>query len=625
MPKITCKETPCTGIAKYAKRGASEPEYCGKHRDKLTMIDLKHPPCIHAECTKRKIFGPPGGSPKYCGDHQSDEPGMENLNKNRCNEPKCTFTRIFGPVGGTAEYCSHHIKTGMVDLVHPMCEYDDCTTLATFGTKQGELRFCAKHMQGKMFDTKHKKCQSKLKCNENAAYGLQEDGILKYCREHADPKMINLLTTRCEVDECMASASHGVADGTRVRCREHATGNMIDLKKNECQHPLCESSAVFGFPNKPPEYCGKHADPKMVDRKSKKCVYNSKKNGKCMQSASYGSPKDGKIKYCATHAKKIEERRKKNNRSIKGLKDLKHKRCTYEHGCTSSRTFGFVGGEPLRCSKHIEKHMVNLKKLKCNYENDGKSDCDNDAHYGIPGTSPTKCRGHRVENMIKNSGKKCEKKIKGIRCRQFAIYGRSTPIHCETHAKNDEINLVEKNCKKCNLPFVLNEKSLCDMCSGFPKMRLAKQNDLMKYLDSVGLHGDKTDAMIDKGVCGKERPDRIFYLPDMKFPTKVIIIECDENQHKNITYDCEEKRMFNIGQNCQGPKVYFIRWNPDEYKSKKANESISKRYKTLSTYVKNMINDKIDLPNALVSVFYMYYDGWTGIQNESWKCVQKFD
>ena len=39
---------------------------------------------------------------------------------------------------------------------------------------------------------------------------------------------------------------------------------------------------------------------------------------------------------------------------------------------------------------------------------------------------------------------------------------------------------------------------------------LAKQNSLQKALESNDLKFISVDKMIDKGVCGKERPDFVF-------------------------------------------------------------------------------------------------------------------
>jgi hypothetical protein len=75
---------------------------------------------------------------------------------------------------------------------------------------------------------------------------------------------------------------------------------------------------------------------------------------------------------------------------------------------------------------------------------------------------------------------------------------------------------------------ILDADKKCEFCvpTKFNAGRLAKQNALMDFLDKRGLKGTSTDKIVEGGVCGKERPDRIF--DNGSF---VVILECDEHQH----------------------------------------------------------------------------------------------
>jgi hypothetical protein len=145
----------------------------------------------------------------------------------------------------------------------------------------------------------------------------------------------------------------------------------------------------------------------------------------------------------------------------------------------------------------------------------------------------------------------------------------------------------------------------------------------MHYLDANNLKGYTTDIAINNGICGKERPDRVY-----DFGDKIIILECDENQHQDRQCVCEQTRMVNIGQSFGGIPVYFIRWNPDDYNPKNDNknpEEISKRYKLVGNLITDIKVNKHKLPNALVSVLYMYYDEWDSLDNESWIILTSFE
>jgi hypothetical protein len=145
----------------------------------------------------------------------------------------------------------------------------------------------------------------------------------------------------------------------------------------------------------------------------------------------------------------------------------------------------------------------------------------------------------------------------------------------------------------------------------------------MDYLDARNLKGFSTDTTIDSGLCGKERPDRVY-----DFTDKIVVLECDEHQHRERACVCEQTRMINIGQSFGGTPVYFIRWNPDDYSpdsDKKNPEVLSKRHKLVGDLIDSIQKEKTVLPNALVSCLYMYFDGWNSLAEEQWHILTKFE
>ena len=172
-----------------------------------------------------------------------------------------------------------------------------------------------------------------------------------------------------------------------------------------------------------------------------------------------------------------------------------------------------------------------------------------------------------------------------------------------------------------NLLYILDNTNKCENCNpdSWLKARLAKQNALMDYLNIRELRGLSTDTSIDSGICGRERPDRVY-----DFGDKILILECDENQHRERACTCEQIRMVNIGQSFGGVPVYFIRWNPDDYQpsdNSKKQEVLKKRHKLCGDVISDIKNVKITLPSALVSAIYLYYDGWSSFVDETWKII----
>jgi len=67
---------------------------------------------------------------------------------------------------------------------------------------------------------------------------------------------------------------------------------------------------------------------------------------------------------------------------------------------------------------------------------------------------------------------------------------------------------------------------------------------------------DKTIA----GGCSKRRPDIRLDLGAI-----VLVIEIDENQHKQYTCSCENKRLMQLSQDVGHRPMVFLRFNPDDY------------------------------------------------------------
>jgi hypothetical protein len=72
---------------------------------------------------------------------------------------------------------------------------------------------------------------------------------------------------------------------------------------------------------------------------------------------------------------------------------------------------------------------------------------------------------------------------------------------------------------------------------------------------------NKQNLMADPPQCGKFRADFLY-----EWPLGVLILEFDENQHKDYDQRCELVRMFEMAHGYGGRPVAFIRYNPDAFK-----------------------------------------------------------
>ena len=408
------------------------------------------------------------------------------------------------------------------------------------------------------------------------------------------------MVKKCEHEGCDSLPSFNIKGGKGRFCSAHKTAEMVDVKNKRCEHEGCDSlSPVFDIKgNKKGRFCAQHKTAEMIDVKSKQCEHEG-----CDSRPSFDI-KGGKGRFCSQH---------KSNEMV----DVKHKRCEHE-GCDSlNPSFDIKGGKGRFCSQHKSNEMVNVKNKRCEHEG-----CQTGASYGIPGRKISHCFPHRQKGMIRRPNAKCCHS----KCKEMAIWGTNwVPKHCEAHKTPEDKNLVERPCASCGLMYVLDDSNKCEYCNpeSFEISRLAKQNALMSYLDCRGLSGESTDKIIDNGICGTERPDRVYDLGD-----KILVLECDENQHQDRACLCEQTRMVNIGQSFGGIPVYFIRFNPDDYSpenDRKNLEELNKRYKLLGDLICDIKNNKHSMPQNLVSAIYLYYDGWNSLAETEWHPILKFE
>ncbi len=453
-----------------------------------------------------------------------------------------------------------------------------------------------------------KRCEHKLengeRCdNYNAQWNFK--GLKpKFCTNHADKKngMIDVKNKKCigfNNEKCNLRPSYGFHGQTALYCKEcgKKTSNLIvPIYKLHCSHTGCKHIPVFNFPNeKKGKFCFKHKELDMINVKGKRCPFE----GCDSINPPYDFP-SGTGTFCHKHYEK-------------GMINIRTDKCIECNILTAS--YGKPFGKPTHCNSHKLNDMINVKKNRCD-------DCDVESLYGLPSQPASKCFQHREKGMVKRSNSKCS--ICNINSATFGF--NFTVFRCENCKLDSDENLSERKCKSCNLLMILNKNEICEFCDPdiFQKYILIKQNSLQNVLESYNIKIDSIDKTIDNGMCGKERPDFVFDMVSF-----ILILECDEHQHKDRLKSCETTRMINIGQSYGGIPVYFIRWNPDTYKPGnkiKKPESINKRHTILCDFIKAIQNGTYTLPSdSLVSAIYMYYDGWTNLDDAKWQSIHKFE
>ena len=366
--------------------------------------------------------------------------------------------------------------------------------------------------------------------------------------------------------------------------------------RRQCLHAGCSKRPVFNLHGQTKgKFCVDHKLPGMIDVKNKVCDHDG-----CTKRPVFNLHGQTKGKLCSAH-------------KLPGMINVIDKVCDHD-GCTKRPVFNLHGQTKGKfCSAHKLTGMFDVIHKVC--QHDG---CTKIPSYGIPGHQASSCSEHKMDKMIRKPRSVC----KHPKCREIALYGARIPTHCEDHKHNEEINLVERECIKCNLPNILDDNGVCGYCdpSKYHKFRLAKQREV-----KISLDVDETipeyeyyDRIVDS-ACGLERPDFMW-----DCGTHFVVLEVDEHQHDSRKYqECECPRMINIAQGNGMPTV-FLRYNPDEYKTIKGNVKTpthAARMKELTRWLKHMFVTK---PNGYCTVKQLYYHGWFETDTEI-HVVQPFE
>jgi hypothetical protein len=131
------------------------------------------------------------------------------------------------------------------------------------------------------------------------------------------------------------------------------------------------------------------------------------------------------------------------------------------------------------------------------------------------------------------------------------------------------IDVIHKRCQSswCDIIITQKYEGYCLYCyiNLFPDKKISrnyktKEKTITDYINDKFKDIDITaDKRIYDG-CSRRRPD-IFI--DIGY--QIIIVEIDENQHKNYDCSCENKRIMEISNDVGHRPIIFIRFNPDDY------------------------------------------------------------
>lgn len=444
-----------------------------------------------------------------------------------------------------------------------MCTENNCKKRSIYGYEYKKPLYCSDHKKD-CENVISKRCEY-FECKKQPRFGIDK---VKFCSEHKTEEMINLKEKLCEEKDCSTRPNYGYKNKKAIYCGKHKKKDMIDLKHKICEEDKCTTLANFGYVFRKATHCSKHKKDDMTDVTHIKCTENG-----CKLLPSYGYIKN-KPTCCSAH-------KKDDMTIVTGLQ------CKL---CVKTASYGYK--KPEFCNAHKKDDMVDCKSKKCKFSN-----CKTRPLYGFE--KPTHCSKHKEKDMKDLKTKKCEEQDCEIR----ASYGIDFPEYCSLHKKDKMTNLVDPKCVSCNLFIVPTKKSKCWYCKPpDEKHRRTKEYDLLEFLKSIDIPFEHNKSV--GKVCGDFRPDFLF-----DANTHFVVVECDEEQHRQYDERCEVVRMYNIYQSL-GLPVHFIRYNPDKFKLDGIDTSVSKlnRLKMLE----NVLIKNISIVPNIIDVTRLFYDSESG-------------
>ena len=300
--------------------------------------------------------------------------------------------------------------------------------------------------------------------------------------------------------------------------------------------------------------------------------------------------------------------------------NIKSKTCEFED-CEIQSTFNFEGEVKKRfCLIHKLEGMINIKDKTCEFK-----DCKIQPCFNFKEEKKTRfCSNHKLDGMLDKKNKICEYKNCKIQS-TFNFEGEIKRRFCVNHKLERMINIKNETCKTylCGIQIGDKYDGYCLRCfiHLFPDKPVSrnyktKEFAVIEYIKLLYPNLSWNSDKIIKDGCSKKRPD---ILLDLGY--QIIIIEIDENQHKNYgDCSCENKRLLLLSQDLGHRPIIFIRFNPDDYLNEKG-EKIKSCWKITKKTGICIINNKKEWTTRLESL-QNQIDYWINPKNQTDKIIE---
>jgi hypothetical protein len=295
-----------------------------------------------------------------------------------------------------------------------------------------------------------------------------------------------------------------------IFCKVHKLIDMKDIKHKRCNNDGCDKQPSYNYPNETVAiFCKDHKLIDMKNIKNKRCNHDG-----CDKQPLYNYPTETIAIFCKDH-------------KLIDMKDIKNKLCNHD-GCDKIPIYNYpTETVAIFCKDHKLIDMKDIKNKQCNHDG-----CDKQPNFNYPTeTVGIFCKDHKLIDMKNIISKQCKTDL------------------CDTQVSNKK---YKGHCLRCFMHLYPNE----------PVSRNYKTKESF-VADFIKNTFPNNEWIFDKTIVNgtsRRRPDILLELDNYN-----IIIEIDENQHRDYDVSCENKRMMEIFQDLGNRNIVFIRFNPDDY------------------------------------------------------------
>ena len=234
--------------------------------------------------------------------------------------------------------------------------------------------------------------------------------------------------------------------------------------------------------------------------------------------------------------------------------------------------------------------MIDVKRKICDYNT-----CKNDAVYGKDEFHRAQfCCKHKNDNMIH-----VYKERQCSICPNEYDFLIDNTKYCVSHCPVQEYeNVIKRLCKYCDI-----RESSNFVCIDCKRRSHKKEWGVVRHLRKVIDTKFVYDNYQLNSTCTKRRPDIHFQLDRHD-----VIVEIDENQHRDYTDICECARINEIVNAIGGKSVIFIRYNPDitRHGNKILNVCPAERIDLLVSTIKHQLQNVPDIFE--IKLLQLWYD-----------------